>query len=78
MAVRNSTARTTKNYLSVTYEGQNFMLTLGDFQTKSILYSTKKKLINGKIDIPNMENPKNLSCIQITCTKGEPLKFNYI
>jgi hypothetical protein len=56
------------------------MLDTGAFQTKSIVYSTKKDLLNGKIEIPKIENPKNLSTILITCCKKDEggLKFAWI
>lgn len=80
MAVRNSRPRTQSNHISVTYNGQRFMLLVGDFQSKQIIYSTKKKLLEGKIEIPKLDNPKNLSCILITCAKKNEggLKFEMI
>ena len=56
---------------------QRFMLCLGSFQTKEILYSTRNKLLKGKIEIPILENPKNQT-ILVTCSKDEPLKFELL
>ena len=53
------------------------MLCLGSFQTKEILYSTRNKLLKGKIEIPILENPKNQT-ILVTCSKDEPLKFELL
>jgi len=78
MSVRNTTSRTSTNYIFANYNNQRFMLTIGRFQTKSILYSTRKKLLLGKIEIPVLDNPKNLTTILITCSKDEPLKFEFI
>ena len=76
MAVRNSTSRTSKNYIFADYNGQRFMLCLGSFQTKQILYSTRKKLLEGKIELPELDNINRT--ILITCSKDEPLKFELI
>ena len=56
------------------------MLQTGSFQTKAIVYSTKKKLLAGKIEIPLIENPKNLDTILITCSNSNEggLKFEMI
>jgi len=56
------------------------MLQTGAFQVKAIVYSTKKKLLAGKIEIPLFENPKNLDTILITCSKANEggLKFDMI
>ncbi len=80
MAVRNSTSRTTTNYIFAKYDGQSFMLTLGSFQTKDILYSTRKKLLGGKIEIPKLEKTANKTTILITCSKQSDggLKFDLI
>ncbi len=80
MAVRNSRPRTSTNHVSVTYNNQRYMLWCGSFQTMAIVYATKKKLLAGKIEIPFIENPKNLSTILITCSKKNEggLKFDMI
>ena len=56
------------------------MLQVGAFQTKAIVYSTKKKLLSGMIQIPQIENPKSLETILITCSKAADggLKFQWI
>ncbi len=71
-------ARTQTNHIFAKYKNQRFMLCTGPFQTKAILYSTRKKLLSGKIEIPILDNPKNLDAILITCSKDEPLKFEMI
>ena len=80
MSVRNSIPRTQTNFIFVKHNNQRFMLQTGDFQVKSIVYSTKKKLLAGKIEIPLIENPKNLDTILITCSKKNEggLKFDMI
>jgi hypothetical protein len=80
MAVRNSRPRTQDDYIFANYNEQRFMLNIGAFQTKAILYSTRKRLLNGKIEIPNMDNPKKLGTILITCCKKDEggLKFAWI
>ena len=80
MAVRNSRPRTQTNHIFVKHNNQLFMLETGSFQTKAIIYSTKKKLLAGKIEIPILENPKNLGTILITCSKLNEggLKFDII
>jgi hypothetical protein len=80
MAVRNSRPRTQTNYIFVKHNNQRFMLQTGAFQVKAIVYSTKKKLLAGKIEIPVIENPKNLDTILITCSKSNEggLKFDMI
>lgn len=80
MAVRNSRPRTQTDHIFVNYDGKRFMLTVGSFQTKDILYATKKKLEAGKIEVPTLDNHKNLSTILITCSKKEDggLKFDMI
>jgi len=77
MAVRNSRPRTQDNYIFVNYNGQRFMLQAGSFETKDIIYGIKKKLLRGKIEIPLLQNPRNLT-ILITCNKNEPLNFELI
>ena len=80
MAVRNSTSRTQTNYIFANYNNQRYMLEAGAFQTKSIIYSVKNKLLRGKLSIPKLENPKNLTTILITCYRNidSDLKFEYI
>jgi hypothetical protein len=80
MAARNSRPRTQTNYIFVKHNNQRFMLQAGAFQVKAIVYSTKKKLLAGKIEIPLFENPKNLDTILITCSKANEggLKFDMI
>lgn len=78
MSVRNSRPRTQTNHIFAEYNNQRIMLCLGSFQTKEILYSTRKKLLSGKIEIPILDNPKNLTTIMITCSKDEPLKFEWL
>ena len=68
MGVRNSRPRTSTNHIFVKYNGQQFMLITGSFQTKNILYSTKKKLLSGKLLIPDVETGP-LNTILITCSK---------
>ena len=77
MAVRNSTCRDSKNYIFANYNGQRYMLITGSFQTKPIIYSTRKKLLSGKLSIPQDVNGKT---ILITCSKQEDggLKFELI
>lgn len=70
-------ARTSTNHIFAKYNNQRFMLCTGSFQTKEILYRTRKKLLSGKIEIPIFDNPKN-KAILITCSKDEPLKFELI
>jgi hypothetical protein len=72
--------RTQKNYLSVKYKNQHFVLQVGNFQTKSIIYTIKQKLLAGKIEIPFIQNPKNLNTILITCYKKSDgdLQFDMI
>ena len=78
MGVRNSRPRTETNYIFAEYNGKHFMLFVGVFQTKAIIYETRKKLLNGKIEIPVLENPKNLTTILITCSREDGLKFDMI
>ena len=80
MAVRNSRPRTQTNYIFVEHNGKRFMLQTGAFQVKAIIYQTKKKLLDGKIEIPVIDNPKNLDTILITCCKVNEggLKFDMI
>ena len=78
MAVRNSRPRTSTNYIFAEYNSKRFMLTTGAFQTKEIIYETRKKLLKGKIQVPNLENPKNLTTILITCSREDGLKFEMI
>jgi hypothetical protein len=80
MATRNSRPRTQTDYIFANYNNQRFMLQVGAFQTKAIVYSTKKKLLSGMIQIPQIENPKSLETILITCSKAADggLKFQWI
>lgn len=78
MAVRNSRPRQSKDYVFADYNGQRFMLVTGSFQTMAIVYYTRKKLLQGKLNIPIVENPKNLTTMLITCSIDENLKFDWI
>ncbi len=80
MAVRNQQTRTSTNYIFVKYNNQDFMLKIGAFQTMAVVYSTKRKLLSGKIEVPFIDNPKNLKTILITCSKENEggLKFDII
>jgi len=78
MGARNSRPRTQKDYIFATYNDKQYMLITGAFQTNAIIYYTRKKLLNGKLDIPFLENPKNLTTILITCSKEDGLKFQMI
>lgn len=69
MATRNSRPRTSTNHIFAEYNSQRFMIDIGPFQTKAIIYSTRKKLLAGKIEIPKIDNPKGLNTILITCCK---------
>jgi hypothetical protein len=77
MAVRNSRPRVQCDYIFADYKEQRFMLCLGSFQTKGILYTTRKKLLDGKIEIPFIENPQGKT-ILITCSKEDGLKFELL
>jgi hypothetical protein len=78
MAARSSRPRTQTDYIFVNYNNQRFMLQAGSYQSKSIIYSVKKKLLAGKIEIPELEKPKSLNTILITCCKVSEggLKFD--
>lgn len=80
MAVRNSRPRTQTDHIFSQYDGKRFMLTTGSFQSKAIIYTTNKKLLAGKIEIPYLDNPKCLTTILIICSKKEDggLKFEMI
>ena len=77
MAVRNSRPRIQTDHIFAEYNHQRFMLCLGSFQTKEILYSTRKKLLTGKIEIPTINNPQGKT-ILITCSKEDGLKFELL
>jgi hypothetical protein len=71
MAVRRPTSRTSTNHIFVEYNGQRFMLESGAFQTKSIIYRVKKKLLSGKLSIPNLGEKRGVRTILITCSTGK-------
>ena len=69
MATRNSRPRTQINHIFVNYNNKRFMLEVGSFQVKSIVYSIKKKLLSGKLDyIINQINNGDRT-ILINCVK---------
>jgi hypothetical protein len=69
MATRNSRPRTQDNHIFVDYNNKRFMLEVGAFQVKSIVYSIKKKLLSGKLDyIINKINNGDRT-ILINCVK---------
>ena len=79
MAIRRPTSRTSTNHIFVSHNEQKFMLELGYFQTKSILYRVKKKILSGKLIVPNLGEKKGMGYILITCSTGENgLKFSWI
>ena len=62
MAVRNSTARTSTNTVSVTINGIYITLMQKDWTVgKQYLYSIKKRILSGKIQIPSIEEKTGIA-----------------
>ena len=79
MSVRKRIARTSTNHIFVDYNGQSYMLETGSFQTKAIVYETKKKLLSGKLTMPDIGEKRGLGTILIICSRGKDgLQFSWI
>lgn len=77
MGARNKKSRASRNYMFANFNGQRFMLETGPFQTMNVVYKTKKKLLAGKLSIPNMPDRGSRTTILITCGEDR-LDFSWI
>ena len=53
MAVRNQHVRQSKNYIIETINGVRYYIMPETYASKSLIYDAKRKIANGKLEIPN-------------------------
>ena len=74
MSVRRPTARKQISEIFTNYNGMRFMICKEYIVPKAKMYSTRKRLLAGKLNIPVFNNPKNKT-ILITCKEDKILDF---
>lgn len=75
MAVRNQNSRQSRNHTIAEINGVNYYIQLGSFQTKDVVYTAKKRLIDGKISAPK-EMIKSSRTILVMCNGGNNYEFS--
>lgn len=70
--------RSSRNYCFAQYNNQRFMFRIAPMSTKSNMYYIRKKLLAGKLSIPEMPPcpPNSTNTILITC--GKDLQFDWV
>lgn len=77
MAVRNQHSRQSKNYIIEKIDGIIYYIEPNIYQSKSLVYSAKKKLQSGKLEVPSELKDTGKAILAI-CNGGGDYQFSNI